>query len=489
MSRDVPSTLNYFGDGGFIDPSLEPPSGGGGGGSGKKSPFEAIGDAISSVGKGVESAVNSVGKTLEAIIQNPLPTIETIILVANGVPPAVASATVTAINGGDISQIATAAAAGYIGQQVYASVQSSLTPLNEVGAYSTANIVGDIPSEALGTSATDKLLIKAASSAVGADAAATTKALASGKNFEDALAAGTQAAVTSLAGSAGAAAGSEVASNIDDPTLAKIAGSATKGATTAALTGKDIGSAASKSAQGDILDAAGNVISQYAPDLSGSSNIDLTGIKEAIQPISDAATKVLQPLEAPITSVIRSGSDAATSLLQPLEQPIKDVAQAGSDAATKLLQPLEEPIKSIIRSGSDAATRVLQPLEKPIKDAAKKAGDAFTVVSKPVSNASSIAEDVKDSPADNLDKSIINLMEQAPTSDTLGKSAVSNVASGSESSSSEGGSSPAAFGGADVAMLGDTSESGLGSKVSKKGGKYPWGEPEGTTALKEGLGI
>jgi hypothetical protein len=29
----------------------------------------------------------------------------------------------------------------------------------------------------------------------------------------------------------------------------------------------------------------------------------------------------------------------------------------------------------------------------------------------------------------------------------------------------------------------------MGSKVSKKGGKYPWGEPEGTTALKEGLGI
>jgi hypothetical protein len=38
-------------------------------------------------------------------------------------------------------------------------------------------------------------------------------------------------------------------------------------------------------------------------------------------------------------------------------------------------------------------------------------------------------------------------------------------------------------------MLGDTSEAGLGSKVSKKGGKYPFGEPEGTSALKEGLGI
>ena len=45
--------------------------------------------------------------------------------------------------------------------------------------------------------------------------------------------------------------------------------------------------------------------------------------------------------------------------------------------------------------------------------------------------------------------------------------------------------SPAAYGATDVAMLDSTSPEGMGSKVSKKGGKYPWGDPEGTTALKQ----
>jgi len=55
---------------------------------------------------------------------------------------------------------------------------------------------------------------------------------------------------------------------------------------------------------------------------------------------------------------------------------------------------------------------------------------------------------------------------------------VSSVATGSQQS-------PTAAGAADVAMLDSTSPEGTGSKTSKKGGKYPWGDPEGTTALKQ----
>ena len=73
-------------------------------------------------------------------------------------------------------------------------------------------------------------------------------------------------------------------------------------------------------------------------------------------------------------------------------------------------------------------------------------------------------------------------MGTAPRTSSSGGPAVSDVATG-------GAGSAGAFGGADVAMLGDTSAEGLGSKVSKKGGKYPFGEPEGTSALKEGLGV
>jgi hypothetical protein len=58
------------------------------------------------------------------------------------------------------------------------------------------------------------------------------------------------------------------------------------------------------------------------------------------------------------------------------------------------------------------------------------------------------------------------------------------------SSATEGtAASPSAFGAADVALLESESPTGVGSKGVKKGGKYPWGDPEGTTALKEGLGV
>jgi hypothetical protein len=34
-------------------------------------------------------------------------------------------------------------------------------------------------------------------------------------------------------------------------------------------------------------------------------------------------------------------------------------------------------------------------------------------------------------------------------------------------------------------MLDTTSPEGISGKAGKKGGKYPWGDPEGTTALKQ----
>jgi hypothetical protein len=203
-----------------------------------------------------------------------------------------------------------------------------------------------------------------------------------------------------------------------------------------------------------VLNAAGDVIGKNLPDVSGAGNIDLSGIKEAIKPISDVATQVLQPVEG----------------------AIKDVAQTGADVATKVLQPAEQPIKNVIQAGSDVATKVLQPVEGAVKDVASSVKNALPNVNVKI-------------PTDNLDKSIIDLMAKAPAETPAGTSAVSNVAYGGESAAPSGGGSAAAYGGTDVAMLGDTSEAGMGSKVSKKGGKYPWGEPEGTTALKEGLGI
>ena len=384
---------------------------------------EAINDAVDWAGDTVRKAADSTADTVRAIIKNPLPVIETIGLTMIGVPPPVANAVVTAMNGGNIEDIAKSAAVSYVGGKVANAASGATTSALQPsqGAY--------LPTAAEST------MIKVASSAVGADAAATVSALASGKSLEDSLKAGTAAATTSVITSAGTIAGKEVAGQIQDPTLSKVAGAATKAGTTAALSGKDAGSAvlsaAGEAAKQPLLDAAGNAIS------SAAGNVDLSGVKSAIQPISDVATKV---------------------------------AQAGSDVATKVLQPLEAPIKGAVQSTSDALTAAT----KPVGDALASAGDSVK---------STMTDVTKNIPQDTLDKSIINLMGQAPGAGTsAAQPAVSQVATGSEGS-------PAAFAGSDVAMLGDTSEAGLGSKVSKKGGKYPWGEPEGTTALKEGLGI
>jgi hypothetical protein len=75
----------------------------------------------------------------------------------------------------------------------------------------------------------------------------------------------------------------------------------------------------------------------------------------------------------------------------------------------------------------------------------------------------------------------------ADTSGTTPKSAAQPAATSATTSAVTLGSqqSPTATTGADVAALDTTTGEGLGSKEGKKGGKYPWGDPEGTTALKQ----
>lgn len=119
------------------------------------------------VGKGIEKAGKGLGKAVENIAKNPLPVIETIALTYVGVPPNVAAAAVSAANGGDIKQIATA----------YIAVSAGSEISSAAGAEATS----------AGASATTA---KIASSAAGASAATVTSALASGQPLDKALEAG-----------------------------------------------------------------------------------------------------------------------------------------------------------------------------------------------------------------------------------------------------------------------------------------------------------
>ena len=130
-------------------------------------PVKAVGGIFGRIGKGIEKAAKGIGKTIEAVAKNPLPVIETIALVSVGVPPNVAAAAVSAANGGDIKQIATA----------YIAVSA-----------------GSAAAESAGVSATSAgastEMAKIASSATGASTATVTSALASGQKLDKALEAG-----------------------------------------------------------------------------------------------------------------------------------------------------------------------------------------------------------------------------------------------------------------------------------------------------------
>jgi hypothetical protein len=130
-------------------------------------PFGQIGEGLGKIGKGIEKAGKGLGKAVENVAKNPLPVIETIALIYVGVPPNVAAAAVSAANGGDIKQIATA----------YIAVSAGSEVSSAAGAEATS----------AGASATTA---KIASSAAGASAATVTSALASGKSLDKALEAG-----------------------------------------------------------------------------------------------------------------------------------------------------------------------------------------------------------------------------------------------------------------------------------------------------------
>lgn len=109
---------------------------------------------ISDLNHAVNKAVNQVGDVGQAIINNPLPIIETAVLTAAlgpegialssaiGAPAtaAVSAAAVEAANGGNVNQIATAAASAGVGSEVTQLVAPSVTPVEGAATGSTSPV-------------------------------------------------------------------------------------------------------------------------------------------------------------------------------------------------------------------------------------------------------------------------------------------------------------------------------------------------------------
>ena len=371
--------------------------------------------------KAVEKVAAPVVKTAEAIVKNPLPVIETAALIATGVPPSVASAAVTAMNGGSVKDIVSNGLTAYVGSQVAGSV------------------AGQLPE---GTSATTAKIV---SSAAGADAATTLKSLASGKSLDVALQDGLVAGAST---GAGVAAGGLV----EDKIGSGAASGAASGATRAALTGKDIVSGAITGAEqgalkpaekalvGEARDALGNILP--SSDVLGL-NDTLSSIKQTVKPYVASAKEAIQP-----------ALTAAKETLKPVGTAISEAGKA-----------VQEELKPVGTAISDAA--------KTVKQAAAPYFDPISGIEVP---RNAITEAVGQAPNLYHDQQVMEQMAKTVN--------VPAPAGGTDPSTATTGS-PAAYGAGDVAMLDATSPEGMGSKVSKKGGKYPWGDPEGTTALKQ----
>jgi hypothetical protein len=258
----------------------------------------------------------------------------------------------------------------------------------------------------------------------------------------------------------------------------------------AAVTAMNGGSLEDAAKAGVTSYAAGQV-GDYAKGQISNTITSGTGADYSNEGGLRSGTTTGSSLNAPLSSIggraVAGGTQAALSG--------KDVGQGlasgaasglGSEAGKYAAQQFDDPFtKRVVSGGASGATKAALAGGDILGGAAT--GAATEGVNYGLEKGINYVTN-EIGLGSNYDKQIADLITNSASG---GGQANRPAASSSTqiSGAAEGSASPAAFGAADVAMLDDTSQAGLGSKVSKKGGKYPWGEPEGTTALKEGLGI
>ena len=302
-------------------------------------------------------------------------------------------------------------------------------PILEIGMIGVAifapELIPAIGGQVLGTSEA----IAAGTATAGQVAAAQAAGAAVISGTGQALMGGSPEDVAKSAALAGAGGyvgeGAKYISGAGGVTGAAIGG-ATSSGTQAALTGKDIGSAALKGGA-----------------TAGLSSALQEGYKSTLP-----AEKVDYSLNQP------SGTGLKSTGSEGLKAPSLDTANVDtSGVADYSFTPSGNEASGIQTTDTSSDKNVFSPTTLSSTDKAV---------------------------ADYIARYAVNKLSPAGTP---AASETSNVAMGSQQS-------PAAGGAADVAMLDSTTPEGIGSKTGKKGGKYPWGDPEGTTALKqEGQGI
>ena len=307
-------------------------------------------------------------------------------------------------------------------------------PLKKVAPYITLAVAIFAPEFVAGIGYSMGATTAAAATAAGSAALAGGTSLATGATPEQAARSAVLAGIGSGAGSA-----VQQATGLSGVTGAA-AGGAASGATQAALTGQDVGKAALKG--GATAGLSAGLQSAY------QSTLPAEKANYNIQP-SDLKTSGLGVKGT--TSDLYSPTGEASDSSGGLKTPSFDTASVDTTGTADY---------SFTPSGNSAS-------DVGIQTAGFSSDSTALSPSKLSSSDKAIA--------DYIAKYTVNKLSPASKSLT---SQTSDVATGSQAS-------PQAAGAADVAMLDTTSPEGISGKAGKKGGKYPWGDPEGTTALKQ----
>jgi hypothetical protein len=164
---------------------------------------------------------------------------------------------------------------------------------------------------------------------------------------------------------------------------------------------------------------------------------------------------------------------------------VKGATSAGTQAALTGKDIGQAALKGGVRGGVTAAGQELGSAAGKTIDEQIAAQQGVLPRTEAVDYKPSTLADVGSTlTSQTFDKQVSDLIAKGSTPSQAKQAAstppgqVSTVATGSQQS-------PQAFGSTDVAMLDSSSPEGIGGKAGQKGGKYPWGDPEGTTALKQ----
>ena len=219
--------------------------------------------------KAIENLGSGIVHTIENVLNDPLPIIETIILTEMGIPPFVASAAVSAANGGNISQIATAMATAYAGAEIGEFAGGQISELSSLQ---------DLPAS---TQATIRNITTSASGAAAATALR-------GGNLTEILGAGFSAGVASSVRDQLIQKGGFKASDIDT----KLITNATNSALNAIVNGRSVTDAIAASSAAVLIRAGmgelGSTIRNQVNDLT-SKNETLQGISSEFNNLKQTA--------------------------------------------------------------------------------------------------------------------------------------------------------------------------------------------------------